>query len=325
MNGGSTGNGADFLGNPDAGADNPLDEPVRLPRARPPWLKTVVVIAVTSILAGGIGYTLGQTSGMRPTSSGPERPSSPVTVTVTAEPDAKGSPDVPETAESAQDRAALATSPAATEAAAPTAVPTEGESAEKSTVSRYLELLDGLEVRSLDPWNNYSRELFGRAWEDVDRNGCDTRNDILRRDLEDIVVRSGTGGCVVATGRLEDPYTGKTIAFERGWGTSNAVEIDHVVAMADAWRKGAQSWTAHDRELFANDPLNLLAVDGPTNQVKGASDPSQWLPPHQEYWCDYGARIVAVKSIYGLWVTREEAETLEELLMTCDADPQVIT
>ena len=123
-----------------------------------------------------------------------------------------------------------------------------------------LALLDTLEVKGRAPKTGYGREQFGPSWADVDRNGCDTRNDILRRDLVDVVLRAGTGGCTVLRGTLHGPYTGTTIAFVAGPDTSTDVQIDHVVALSDAWQKGAQSLDAEAREAFANDPLNLSLI-----------------------------------------------------------------
>ena len=138
-----------------------------------------------------------------------------------------------------------------------------------------------LTIKGRAPRTGYDRDLFGQAWADVDRNGCDTRNDILRRDLTRYTLKAGTHGCLVLKGTLNDPYTGTTISFVRGQGTSNAVQIDHVVALSDAWQKGAQQWSQTRRTAFANDPLNLLAVDGPTNLRKGDGDAATWLPPAQ--------------------------------------------
>ncbi len=160
--------------------------------------------------------------------------------------------------------------------------------------------------------------MFGPAWEDVDHNGCDTRNDILRRDLTS---KSMSGSCVVLTGTLHDPYTARVIAFRRGVGTSNAVQIDHVVALADAWQKGAQQMGAGTRLAFANDPLNLLAVDGPTNQRKGDGDAATWLPPNKAIRCQYVARQVAVKVRYHLWVTSAERDAIARILVTCPRQP----
>ena len=180
-----------------------------------------------------------------------------------------------------------------------------------------LEQLSHLAVKGSAPMTGYSREQFGPAWADEDHNGCDTRNDILRRDLTDVTLKAGTHGCVVLTGVLSDPYTGHTIPFTRGSTTSTAVEIDHVVALADAWRTGAQAWSAARRQQYANDPLELLAVDGPTNVAKGDGNAATWLPPNKAYRCTYATRQVTIKVTYGLWVTRAEHDALARILNAC--------
>ncbi|MGU3291145.1 GmrSD restriction endonuclease domain-containing protein [Williamsia sp. M5A3_1d] len=184
--------------------------------------------------------------------------------------------------------------------------------------------LDGLAVKGRAPKTGYSRTQFGQAWsDDVDveggRNGCDTRNDILRRDLTGITVRSGTRGCVVLSGTLADPYTGTSIAFTRGAQTSDDVQIDHVVALSDAWQKGAQQLSAGKRRDLANDPRNLQATDGPTNQRKGDGDAATWLPPDRAFRCTYVSRQVQVKSLYGLWVTQAEKDAITRVLTSCGA------
>lgn len=163
----------------------------------------------------------------------------------------------------------------------------------------------------------YSRNQFGQTWADQDHNGCDTRNDTLRRDLTEVVVKPGTHGCVVLRGILTDPYTEAAINFLRGEATSEQVQIDHIVALADAWQKGAQQWSAAQRQSFANDPLELLAVDGATNQAKGAGDAATWLPPATSYRCTYIARQIAVKARYALWVTPAEHDAMLRVLSTC--------
>jgi hypothetical protein len=183
-----------------------------------------------------------------------------------------------------------------------------------------LAALQALPVKGRAPRTGYDRARFGQAWADVDRNGCDTRNDVLRRDLDAFVLKAGTHGCLVLRGTLHDPYTGRTIEFVRGQQTSIAVQIDHVVALSDAWQKGAQQWGADKRERFANDPLNLLAVDGPTNGRKGDGDAATWLPPAKGYRCRYVARQVAVKKAYGLWVTSAEKAAMERVLSSCRAE-----
>ncbi len=183
-----------------------------------------------------------------------------------------------------------------------------------------LAALDEVEVRGRAPRTGYDREEFGEAWADTDRNGCDTRNDVLARDLTGERFRSGSD-CVVVSGTLADPYSGRTIEFRRGEETSDDVQIDHVVALSDAWQKGAQGWDADRRTTFANDPLNLLAVDGPLNQQKGDGDAATWLPPDTSYRCAYVARQVAVKAGYGLWTTRAERNAAATVLAGCPEEP----
>jgi hypothetical protein len=158
--------------------------------------------------------------------------------------------------------------------------------------------------------------MFGQAWADVDRNGCDTRNDILKRDLTGISFTNSVP-CKVQSGTLADPYTGTTINFLRGSATSSAVQIDHVVALSDAWQKGAQQLTTAQRTAFANDPLNLQATDGPTNMKKGDGDAATWLPPNKGFRCEYVARQISVKATYSLWVTQAEHDAMATILSNC--------
>jgi hypothetical protein len=178
-----------------------------------------------------------------------------------------------------------------------------------------------LPVKGRAPLTGYSRARFGPAWTDIDRNGCDQRNQVLARDLTGEQIKPGTRGCVVASGTLHDPYTGRTIAFHRGEKTSSAVQIDHVVALGDAWQTGAQQLDAPTLLEFANDPLNLLAVDGRTNQSKGDSDAASWLPPDKGYRCAYVSRQVAVKRHYRLWVTPAERAAIAGVLAGCPGQP----
>src|SRR3954447_7350470 len=180
-----------------------------------------------------------------------------------------------------------------------------------------LAALAAIGVKGRAPRTGYDRDQFGAGWVDVDRNGCDTRNDILARDLTGETFKPGTRNCVVLTGTLADPYSARTIAFQRGQTTSDDVQIDHVVALSDAWQKGAQQWDAARRTQFANDPLNLLAVDGPLNMQKGDGDAATWLPPNRSYRCDYVARQVAVKATYQLWMTQAERNAIATLLSSC--------
>ncbi len=174
-----------------------------------------------------------------------------------------------------------------------------------------------LAIKGRAPKTNYSREQFGGGWQTT--NGCDTRNQILRRDLTDIVnaPTTDTVTCIVAAGTLQDPYTGKQIAFVRGEETSDAVQIDHVVALSDAWQKGAQQLTYQQRVALANDPLELLAVEGLANQQKGDGDAATWLPSNKSFRCSYVARQIAVKKKYNLWVTRSEYDAMARILLAC--------
>ncbi|TDK26594.1 DUF1524 domain-containing protein [Arthrobacter crusticola] len=182
--------------------------------------------------------------------------------------------------------------------------------------TKALALLETLAIKGRAPKTGYDRDQFGTAWADVDRNGCDTRNDILKLQLYDIVFANSVP-CKVAAGVLDDPYTATTIRFIRGQATSSAVQIDHVVALSDAWQKGAQQLSAEQRMAFANDPLNLQATDGPTNQQKGDGDAATWLPPNKAFRCTYVATQISVKATYGLWVTQAEHDAMASVLGSC--------
>nr|WP_026460658.1 HNH endonuclease family protein [Schaalia suimastitidis] len=184
-------------------------------------------------------------------------------------------------------------------------------------------MLRALTVRGNDEAGNipdYDREVFGQRWADTDRNGCDTRNDILARDLSRPTFKEGTNNCVVLSGTLAEPYQGRIVEFQRGDGTSDLVQIDHVVALADAWYSGAWQWDSATRERFANDPANLLAVDGQTNQDKGRASADQWLPPNRSFRCDYVTTQIRVKYAWGLSVTQAEYKTLVNVLQGCQTE-----
>lgn len=193
----------------------------------------------------------------------------------------------------------------------------DGQSLTPANADLALAQLENLPVKGRAPKTGYSRDEFGPAWADVDRNGCDTRNDILARDLEGETFKPGTQNCVVVTGTLADSYTGTTIRFVRGNTTSSAVQIDHIVPLSDAWQKGAQQLSADQRRQLANDPLNLMAANGPTNSAKGDKDAATWLPPNKAFRCEYVARQAAVKAKYQLWVTEAEHDSIAGILDTC--------
>jgi hypothetical protein len=185
------------------------------------------------------------------------------------------------------------------------------ESTADSELAR--DVLERIPVKGRASKAGYARDEFGSGWATI--GGCDTRNEMLKAQLS--VVRLSVDGCIVLSGTLQDPYTGDEITFVRGVGSSDAVQIDHVVALSDAWQKGAQQLEFFTRVLFANDPLNLLAVDGPANQRKGDSDAASWLPPNKSYRCRYVARQIAVKEKYNLWVTAAEKAAMVRILNGC--------
>ncbi len=177
--------------------------------------------------------------------------------------------------------------------------------------------LETLAVKGRAPKTGYSRAQFGPTWADVDRNGCDTRNDILKRDLTQITFRAKTQNCVVESGVLNDRYSGEVINFVKGNISSMDIQIDHVVALSNAWQTGAFKLTLDQRKELANDPLNLFAVKGRLNSQKGDGDAATWLPPLKSFRCTYVAQQIAVKAKYSLWVTAPEKAAMVSILAKC--------
>lgn len=174
---------------------------------------------------------------------------------------------------------------------------------------------------------DYRRDAFGESWTDETtapggHNGCDTRNDILDRDLIDKTYVS-IKRCpnAVATGTLLDPYTSALVPFMRGNQVGAAVQIDHLVPLALAWDLGARNWTDEMRVRFANDPANLLAVQGQANQDKGDQQPSDWMPPNAAFHCQYAMQYIAVLRGYGLPVDAPSAPVLRQGAATCPRAP----
>lgn len=183
----------------------------------------------------------------------------------------------------------------------------------QNTGERATEVLETLKTKSRAPKTGYERSQFGSGW--ANWRECDVRNKILARDLKDVVYQEDN--CTVASGKLNDPYTGEVIHFTRGSSTSSDVQIDHVVALSDAWQKGAQQLEREQRVALANDDLNLLAVDGNANMQKGAGDTATWLPKNKAFRCQYVARQIAVKAKYSLWVTDAEKQAMSNILDAC--------
>ncbi|MEY3756788.1 MAG: hypothetical protein RL356_1060 [Actinomycetota bacterium] len=177
-----------------------------------------------------------------------------------------------------------------------------------------LTVLNSLSVKGRAAKTGYTRAQFIH-WSDLDRNGCDARNDTLKRDLTEVIYKAGTRDCKVISGLLLDPYSGKVITFSS---TKSTIDIDHVVALSNAWQTGAAYFDKTKRQQIANDPLNLLAVNFSLNRQKGDGDAATWLPPLKSYRCEYVARQIAVKAKYLLWVTAAEKDAKIKILEKCE-------
>ncbi|WP_430869003.1 GmrSD restriction endonuclease domain-containing protein [Demequina aurantiaca] len=205
-------------------------------------------------------------------------------------------------------------SPTATAVSAspePTPSPRPSETASAASGTAEAAAL-ALVVKGKSAKTGYERDQFGSGWVDVDRNGCDTRNDMLNLRLEN---REMSGNCKVLAGDLPDPFTGTWIHFEQGG--ASEVDVDHLVALSDAWQKGASGWEFAQRVAFANDPLNLEPVQASANRQKGDGDAATWLPSYKPFRCEYVARQVAVKAKYDVWVTQSELDAILGVLATC--------
>ncbi|OBG82423.1 hypothetical protein A5699_06445 [Mycobacterium sp. E802] len=196
--------------------------------------------------------------------------------------------------------------------------------AQAPSIAAGVDLLAGVpEIPARLRGNDYRRAAFGDAWDDDNsapggHNGCDTRNDILNRDLVDkTFVAIKRCPVAVATGTLHDPYTNAVVSFLRGNQTGAAVQIDHIVPLALAWDLGARNWPDDLRLRFANDPANLLAVAGKPNQDKGDQEPARWMPPNRAFWCQYAVQFVEVLRGYALPVDAASAAVLREAAGTC--------
>ena len=176
-----------------------------------------------------------------------------------------------------------------------------------------LTALNQLEVKGRAAKTGYSRAQFPH-WSDPDRNGCDARNDTLKRDLTNITYKVGTRDCKVVGGQLLDPFTGKSLTFSS---TKSNIDIDHLVALSNAWQTGAAYFDKAKRTQIANDPLNLLAVDAKLNRQKGDGDAATWLPPAKSFRCEYVAAQIAVKVKYSLWLTAPEKSAMSRVLESC--------
>ncbi len=207
--------------------------------------------------------------------------------------------------------------PPTTSSPTPTATtPTPSDPSEPAALpGTALAATDQLDVQGRAPKTGYDRTEYGQTWRDTDRNGCDQRNDTLRRDATSFTTKANSHGCSVLTATIPDPYTGTSIHLQAG--ATSTAQIDHVVALGDSWQKGAQQWSTVKREQFGNDLLNLLTVSASANESKSDGDTATWLPSNKAFRCAYVARQVAVKQAYGLWVTQAEHDAMRRVLADC--------
>lgn len=193
----------------------------------------------------------------------------------------------------------------------PTPLPEASATSAETASTQALTVAQGLQVRGRAPDTDYSREAFGSAWKDVDRNGCDTRNDILQRDFATTILKAGTGNCKVIGGTWTDPYSNESYTFAEA---PSGAQIDHVVSLKNAWQMGADQWSDDTRVKFAIDPLNLRVTIASLNQQKSDSNAASWLPPYKPGRCNFIATQVAVKAKWNLYVTESEKEVFISIL-----------
>ncbi|MFF9759873.1 MULTISPECIES: HNH endonuclease family protein [Streptomyces] len=178
-----------------------------------------------------------------------------------------------------------------------------------------VDLITKVATKGRGPKTGYDRDEFGYAWMDtadgvpLARNGCDTRNDLLQRDGQEVRFRSGSD-CVVVAMTLDDPYTGTTIEWRKQ--EAAEVQIDHVVPLSYSWQMGASRWPEAKRERLANDTLNLIPVQGRANSAKGDSGPATWLPPDKRIRCAYAVRFAQVAVKYEMPVTPADKRMMLE-------------
>ncbi len=182
------------------------------------------------------------------------------------------------------------------------------------------DLLEKLAVKGRAPKTGYTREEFYKSWPKID--GCSLRQRIIKREFGD-TAQLDDDNCTVLSGEFNEPYTGSHLVFHEKANISKSIQIDHVVALSDAWQKGAQYLPAETRYNLATDPLNLLAVDASANQGKSDGDAATWLPPNKAFRCQYVARQVSVKYKYQLWVTSAEHDAIMRILETCPNEPAI--
>ena len=183
-----------------------------------------------------------------------------------------------------------------------------------------LNVLEQLAIKGRAPKTGYSRDEFYSDWPKI--SGCSLRQIIIKREVGDSAILSDDN-CTVIAGTFVEPYTGKTLEFTEKSQFTKGIQIDHVVALSDAWQKGAQQLTKDERYQLATDPLNLIAADSSANQQKSDGDAATWLPSNKTFRCQYVARQVSVKYKYSLWVTQAEHDAIQNILTACPSEPAI--
>lgn len=198
----------------------------------------------------------------------------------------------------------------------------QAEELENRTEDQLLaqDLLEKLPIKGRAPKTGYERTEFYKNWPEID--GCNLRQRIIKRELQ-ATAKLADDQCTVTGGEFDEPYTGQHLIFYQKSDLSKGLQIDHVVALSDAWQKGAQNLSAETRFALATDPLNLLAVDSSANQQKSDGDAATWLPKNKVFRCQYIARQISVKHKYNLWVTQAEHDAMSRVLQTCPNEPAV--
>ena len=190
-----------------------------------------------------------------------------------------------------------------------------------TSTPKALDILEKIAVKGRAPKTDYDRELFYKTWPTVD--GCNLRQRIIKREFGDTAQFAIGDDCTVISGEYDEPYTGEHKIFTAKSAISKGIQIDHVVALSDAWQKGASYWDSEKRYALATDPLNLLAVDASANTQKSDGDAATWLPKNKKFRCEYVARQVSVKYKYGLWVTEAEKSAIIKILANCPNEPAI--
>lgn len=198
--------------------------------------------------------------------------------------------------------------------------PTIQSQIDPSSAPLAVTILSRLEIKGRAPKTGYSRDAFYSGWPDIE--GCSLRQRIIKRELGD-QAQLDTDNCTVIAGELDESYTGSHLVFHEKSDFSSSLQVDHIVALSDAWQKGAQYLDEETRYQIATDPLNLLAVDSKANQGKSDGDAATWLPPNKAFRCQYIARQISVKYKYQLWVTSAEHNAMSRVLETCPNEPTV--